>query len=348
MDRSRYFVILVLGALLGASIEYLKDVNPQSAKIARLQRLEALMDGGKVVYQPFAKRSVIKSKTLQGEVAGLEAPPSNEKSQKEIAPAKKEDAKKKDEKKKKDDKKKKKKKKTIKGKGTPETDDSEEADDSAESPDSSSPTAAGGPAPRGGEENKEPETVEEWVAFLMSTPDFEKTAKFVKLYQGGAIIPDIYYEVVTAMLGDEREKMREYGIMALGSTPSVRSFTMLADYTTVEQGLTRPKQQANAYIRMYTRLEYLQHLVGAVKSGSPEAGMQAMQQLQVAASIHLKGSNGEPGEAGETPRTPASNVSRYFNPVVEALQQFVQTTQNQALVSEANSTLNTIRTSMGS
>lgn len=344
MDRSKYFIILVFGVLLGAAVEYMKDVNPTSAKLARMQRLEALMDGGKVVYQPFAKRLALKSKAIHGEVAGLEAAPVAPKTEKTIAPAKKEDdKKKKDAKKKKDDKKKK--KKTIKGKGTsaPDSDDSsnDDTDDSA----ANSPAYSGGPgiAQNGVDPNKLPETVEEWVAFLSPSPDFEKTAKFVKLFQNGALKSDIYYEVVAAMLEDERLKMRELGVMALGSTPSVRSFTMLADFSAIEQG-TSAKTQASSYMRMYTRLEYLQHLAGTFNAGSTEATMQALKELELAATIHLKGGGGTgPTEQDTTPRAPASNVQRYFTQVIGPLTELAQSTQNPAVRSTANATLQAIQ-----
>jgi hypothetical protein len=355
MDRSRYFILIALGVLLGASIEYMKDVNPQTAKIARLARLEALMDGGKVVYMPFSKRSIVKKTIHGGEVAGLDTTPAEPKSQETIVPPKKEDdAKKKAaEKKKKDDKKKKKKKKkTIKGKGetTPDSDDDSSDDDSGDSAGMGPTGGGGGAGPRADvDPNKEPETTEEWLAFLLPSPDFEKTAKFVKLYQNGAIKPDIYYEVVAGMLGDEREKMRELGVMSLGSTPSVRSFTMLSDYVTAEQGITRPKTQAHSYMKMYTRLEYLQHLVGAFTAGNAEASVAALKHLDMAAAIHLKGApTGEPTEQDNTPRAPASNVQRYFNPIVEALTNLAQSTQNQVVRDEATSTLNHIKSAMGS
>ncbi|MES2963541.1 MAG: hypothetical protein V4760_06595 [Bdellovibrionota bacterium] len=351
MDRSRYFILLALGVLLGASIEYMKDVDPQTAKIARLARLEHLMDGGKVEYLPISKRSALKTKTIHGEVAGLDASPAEPKSETVLTPPKKEDdaKKKKDEKKKKDDKKKKK-KKTIKGKGDakPEGDDSSD-DDGDESAAMSPATGGGGRSAIGAiDPNKDPETVEEWVAFLMGAPDFEKTAKFVKLYQNGAIKPEIFYEVVATMIEDDREKMRELAVNALGSTPSVSSFMMLSDFIVAEPGITKPKTQALSYAKWYTRLEYLQFLVGAFKSGNAEASMQALHQINVAVSIHYKGGvSTDPTEQDTTPRAPASNVQRYFAPVAAAVLTLSQTSTVQRVRDEAATTLANINGSTG-
>ncbi|MEK7355007.1 MAG: hypothetical protein AAB250_01060, partial [Bdellovibrionota bacterium] len=330
---------------------YIKDVNPQTAKLARIARLEALMDGGKVVFQPFGKRSHLKSKTIHGEVAGLEAAPTEPTSEETVAPATK---KAEDEKKKKDDKKKKKKKKkkkTIKGKGetTPETDDSED-EAKNDSDDFSNPAYTGGPGVSNiVDPNKIPETVEEWLAFLMPSPDFDKTAKFVKFYQNGAIKAEIYYEVVGKMLEDPREKMIELGVMALGSTPSVKSFTMLSDFTIVEKDLARPKAQAQSYMRMYTRLEYLQHLTSAFSAGSVQASMEALKQLEIAIALHLKGAGtDQPTEQDTTPRAPASNVSRYFNPIVGALENLLATSENTLVLGEATKALQNLQSSLPS
>ena len=322
-------------AIYGTSATH--SLRADDGRLARMARLEAMMDEGKVQYKASFFRHRIHAHVEQVQLAGLDAV---EKTVTEIAPPKtsddaakraaKEAADKKaaaDKKKKDDDAKKKKKKKKKKASeaGAPATpdqssDDKKEADASNDVSGSVDPVPAYGGAAQV-DPNKNPETVEEWIAYLFANPSYEKTSKFIQLTQIKTVKSEIFYPVVEKMLLSNGNRMHEFAVMALGSVPGLQSFELLfavANEQTMEE---KVKSQATGYVNQYGEISFVGVLAAAAAvPGDAEMNDFAISLLVQTASRNLQASAAPsvPG-ASDTSRTPASSATKIYASIVASL-----------------------------
>ncbi|RYZ77253.1 MAG: hypothetical protein EOP05_02425 [Proteobacteria bacterium] len=362
MTRAKFWTTtisatVVMGLLIAGAQLASKDSTKESNRNARLARLQTLLDEGKAEYRPSIFRKKIKASVEQ--VAGL----ADTSTVTEIAPVKPKDAKdekkvaKKDDKKKdsKDKKKKKKKKKKTKANGEPETapddsSDEEEAGDEVAATGAGAGPGANTPAAAAGLVNNNPQTADEWFRYLQANLDFEHVSKFIQLAQTGELKSEIFYETIEKMLLDSNTRMHQFGVLALGSTPSQTSFTLLADVSVEQSMEAKVKSQASTYMRMYTRLEYVGHLGNVVAMDTDlTAGISALRLMEDSAAQHLKNvASTTPGSSGTEPeRTPASNVTKTFDTIVASLTKVSATAQNATLREQATLTLQRLRGLLG-
>jgi len=214
---------------------------------------------------------------------------------------------------KKDEKKKaKKKKKKIKGKNSDEVAQSSPAKtDVSDSDRSDSETETDGPraglvatnpvggtavvAPNTAKKNEIPQTLREWEEILLRDPDLQKTQKFVQYFQANQIPAEVFYRISKQMTEDTRPRMRELGIMALGTTPSVRSFNELVSVSASEPAESSTRVQIQTYLLRYTDLTNVRFLGLALNatSKSPNASqtlasLEAIRLVRVSADRYLK------------------------------------------------------------
>jgi Ribosome receptor lysine/proline rich region len=371
MNRAKFWTITIsasaiMGLLVTGAHFASKDSTKESNRNERLARLQTLLDEGKAEYRPSLFRKKIKAAVEH--VAGLDdsstvtaiAPLKADEKKDEKKVAKKDD-KKKDAKK---DKKKKKKKKKIKGTGEPETaqpDDSsdEDADDSSDDVAAAPAGAGNNTPPVAGPNalNTNPQTADEWFAYLQANLDYDHVSKFIQLTQTGEVKAEVFYETVEKMLLDPGLRMHQFAVLALGSTPSQSSFTLLAAVSLEDSMEAKVKSQAQTYMRMYTRLEYVRHLGTVIAMENEiDASLTALALVQDSALLHLKNiaTTPAPTETGSgTPtneppvqqpaRTPASNITKTFDAIVASLQKVSTTSPNETLRIQAASTLQTLR-----
>lgn len=284
--------------------------------------------------------------------------------------------------KKKDDKKKKKKKKKTDGEKKDENEKPEEKDNKKGDDDA----AAGGrppvqtagalaAAPPSGPSDI-PQSQREWELLLLNEPDFKATEKFIQYYNSGLVKDEVFFAVVHQMLEDSRPKMRQLGVIALGSSnPSARNFAELAFAVQNEHGVTPVKTQAQGYMKNYTQLGHLRYLGQAMLlKESPFVNLEAMRLVRVAAEQHLKPlkaartpdeESGETDLSSEDANAPAAtqaesetqtqtaepkkkqvDVTSYFKPFVLALTRLQQSYTDPELRAAATQTLNSLTTLM--
>lgn len=376
---------VVLTLLVAAAHFTSSDASRTSNRNARLARLQTLLDEGKTEYSASLIRKKIKAGVshVAERVAGLD-----DSTVTAVQPAKdtkeaKDDKKvaKKDEKKKKDDKKdKKKKKKKKKKKGAGETEETTPEDSSDEDAEEANETAATGgaagtnaPTYAGAGVNTNPQTIEEWFAYLQANLDYEHVSKFIQLAQAGEVSTEVFYGTLEKMLETKNTRMQQFAVLALGATPSQESFVMLADVTNTKSMETKVRSQAKTNMNTYARIEYVGYLSGVVGTDAEVgAAISALAYIETAANKHLRtlsstssSSVGTPN--GTTPgtttgtipgtgtgtdetqtntRSPASNVTRTFETLAASLTAATGS-KNAQLSSMSAQTLQLLRSLLG-
>ncbi|MCM2281815.1 MAG: hypothetical protein NDI61_08205 [Bdellovibrionaceae bacterium] len=303
MERNSFWIFFGILLAFGIAMETLKDSVPQTKSGQRIAtRYEDLEQAGMMAdadaragrIAGLARESTqsparIRAVTLPTTPA-LTQSGATTAAQPKTANVKTADKKKKD-----DKKKKKKKKKKIDGK--PDDPNSPSSDDEDAEDDGDSPTvgatdggAAGGGMPTPSrQDNDIPQTQREWEDLVLREPDFKATEKFVKFYKSNLVSSEIFYNVVRQMLDDSRPKMRKLGLVALGATPSSRSFVELAVFVQDEPGVSPLKTQAQSYLYRYMELAYLRHLAGAMQApDAPFANLESIRVLRMSMDRYLK------------------------------------------------------------
>lgn len=362
MDR-KVLVFAAVGfasalAIYGTSATHAPRTD--DGRMNRLARLEALMDEGKVQYKASFFKQRIRARAAHAQIAGLDPV---EKTVTEIpAPKPADDAAKKaaekkaaDEKKKKEDEAKKKKKKKKKKKagepeaaaGTPASGDDEKKDD--EKPAESGPSAnmnGTGVTPYGAvDPNKNPQTYEEWIAYLFTNPSFEKTSKFIQLTQIGNVKTEIFYAVVEKMLLSQAPRMHEFAVMSLGSYANLQSFELLFAVGNEPSMDEKVKSQARSYLSQYGGLSYV-GILGAAAAVPDDAEMSnyAISLILEQARANLAASSTTPATPGasDTTRTPASSAVKVYQSLVTTLNAVAQNSPDANLRASAQNAASAI------
>jgi hypothetical protein len=326
MERAKVLIFAGIGAVTAMVIYGAAATKKAGADghTNRLARIEALMNEGAVNYRPSFFH---KHHETHERVAGLDPV----KTVTEVAPVKDtkvEEAKKAadkkaaDDKKKKEDDAKKKKKKKKKEDAAPTTSpvDAAKPSDDEKKKDESANTDArmnGGQsampiAPFTQQDpNKIPVTVEEWIAYLVANPSFEKTSKFIQLAQIGVVKSEVFYPVVEKMLSSEG-RLPEFGVMALGSLPNAQSFELLAAVANEQSMPDKLKQSAQQDMDTYVRIEYVSFL-GTVAATSKDAAVAniAINMIQRSYQNLQPLSSSQP--TASTTRTPASSLKKIYD-----------------------------------
>jgi hypothetical protein len=306
MERSQFWILIALGVACGIFLEVIKGPSSQPIKLAGFTKFETLLDEGRQVYVPIEEipaTKVIKAEpiaTIAQNEAPVVAPEVKPAPAADAANKKADEEKKKaDEKKKKDEEDKKKKKKKKKAtqevaagaqdaQQPPSSDDDEKKKGFGDDESAGAGGGAGGysiGAPMNSD--RQPVSVQEWEAYLMKDVDLNRLSKFISAYQAGQVKVDVFYPVVEAMLEDTRPHMRELGVVALGATPSLKSFGMLVEVEHADAS-SEVKDQANVTLKSYARLENLRHLLIVISAGEPVTTAEAISLVRLSANTHLK------------------------------------------------------------
>lgn len=264
-----------------------------------------------------------------------------------------------DAKKKADDAKKKKKKKKKKSatEATPEQINQDTSPGSGSSPDKSASTSGGfhgagaggstqsqlllgGVAPL----NENPQTLLEWKTYILREPSYERTMKLVEAQQNHGIDSEIFHEVVSEMLADSREKMHEYAILALGSSPGLESFLLLQAAAQAQSVDSPLRLQARNYLRAYSKLENLRYLGSVIATETESAtAFEALRLIQIAVSVYKAKPASQPSPRPGT----LALVARQFTPLVSILNRVAATSKDGSLRQEASRTVNDINNLIG-
>ena len=189
-----------------------------------------------------------------------------------------------------------------------------------------------------------PETLEQWLTFILREPSYERTVRLIQAQQARTIDPEIFYEVTTQMLADYRAKMHEYAIYALGSTASLKSFLLLEAANLREAEGSLAKSQSRSYLKTYSRLENLRYLAGVIAGTSESSSaLEALRLIQIAVMDYKPTSS-----APSRPTTSRLNASKQFSTLLPALARIAKTADDAMLRQEADTTLRQVQILVGS
>lgn len=201
------------------------------------------------------------------------------------------------------------------------------------------------------EESTEPETLEDWLAFIMRDPSYERTMKLVDAVQQRRLDPSIFHDVIAEMLTDSRDKMQEHAILALGSYPSLRSFLMLQAVNFTISETSPLKIHSRNHLKNYSRVENLRYLASLIGTTGVDTNVlfEALRLIQASANQY-SGQVSSSGGGSQTPPKPAATppgVVRQFNPLVPALNRIAQTSTDSNIRQEASQALRQVQVITG-
>ncbi|MDX9731034.1 MAG: hypothetical protein RBT63_04625 [Bdellovibrionales bacterium] len=207
-----------------------------------------------------------------------------------------------------------------------------------QTPSTESPTAA---------QTEAPETLEEWLAYILREPSYERTMSLINAHQSRQIDASIFHDVISEMLADSRAKMHEYAIYALGSSPSLRSFTLLQLANRLQPEGSKLKVLSRNHIKAYARIENLRYLAGVIAGESEYNSIfDALRLIQASAIAYAGGTPTatESGEGGGPKPVPTPlSVTNQFNPLVPILNRAAQTASDATLRQEASRALEQVQ-----
>lgn len=210
-----------------------------------------------------------------------------------------------------------------------------------------------------------PHNANEWEKLILSGLDFKNVQKMIEAYRSGEITAETFYSVIDKMLGDDREQMREFGVAALGATPSAESFVNLISYTQKEATVNKARMQAQNILKSYGNLENLRLLrdvVGVDTDVTVEyfairvVKLSAQNYLKQASTVstasgavpsQVDGGTSSSGGATSGDREPSTesskratlNLNKYFLPFVAPIQKVAQSARDENLRASASATL---------
>lgn len=188
-------------------------------------------------------------------------------------------------------------------------------------------------------------SLEEWENLLLGQPDFKQTTKFIEKYRTHLVTAEVFYTIVQMMLEDSRADMNQLGLMAIGMTPSQRSFNTLADYSVKQSFSSTLRQHADQYLTTYTSLSYLPILQSALQSSDADVATVAAKQLEASARKNLtKSSSTNPSNPPHSQQTSPTlaNASSYQS-FLSILQSLAQSSTDSALQRQAQQTLSSLQ-----
>ncbi len=175
---------------------------------------------------------------------------------------------------------------------------------------------------QGQEEEKENlNTVTYWEKPIFVDENPGMVNKLIESYQGRKVSNNVFYDLVTEMRQDERIQVREFGLLALTSTPSVQSFSELSvmKHTDPDADLRTAagREVANYYLE-----QRLSHVVAALKVNTADSNRTTYEALVVLNDATKK--YADPGSFEDSPqpaRANSSSVEPRFEQALSTIEQ---------------------------
>ncbi|MBY0314718.1 MAG: hypothetical protein K2Q26_04320 [Bdellovibrionales bacterium] len=206
--------------------------------------------------------------------------------------------------------------------------------------------AAANPQQAQQEKEKEEEnldTVDFWVDPIFRKVEYEAVMKLIDSYQIKKVSPSVFYTVVDDMSHDERDQLREYGLLALSSTPSARSFSQLTWIKHNDTDATL-RTTANNEVANYTdasRLNYIVTALKATSSGSPRTTIEALRVVRAATEKYARGITQQTTQPTPVKSNSASAISKIAN-AAEVITTTHLKSSDATVKAEAQQTMNTV------
>lgn len=182
--------------------------------------------------------------------------------------------------------------------------------------------------------------LEEWKRRLLTRPDVAETRRFIEHFQNSIVSADIFYKITSMMIEDSRPQMKELGVLCAGSTPSVLSFTLLADIVKAERTGNTTRVYAEGFLARYSDQSNLGTLKQILRSpSSSNVAILAAKKLDVAANTILdKKKNNPPKNPTSSQTVTKHSNAGYFSEFITILNSMVRGT-DPAVVEQAKSSL---------
>ncbi len=180
-------------------------------------------------------------------------------------------------------------------------------------------------------------TLEDWIKILLTQPELLATRHFVEKYQNAKVSAEIFYKIVALMVEDPRIEMKKLGLLALGLTPSMLSFQVLAEVQKVERADSEVGVTTNELLTRYTDVNQLRSLEQVLRQGTPvHATLLATQLLDQSAKRNLSvtpaadSSSGEVAAHSPTASANAPLYERFLTVLLDLTRSEDSTLANQA------------------
>lgn len=196
---------------------------------------------------------------------------------------------------------------------------------------------------------EDPKTLEEWLKFILREPNYDRTLKMIEAQQSRTLDVTIFHEVTKQMVADSREKMQEFGVLALGSAPSARSYVLLQTANLSLPVGAPAKAQSRAHLASYSQPEFVRYLASAIASAPlPEIAYEALRLIQLAVETQMRAVS-RPSEGGGGPRasTIPRAVAQQFTTMLPLLTRVAQSSDESVLREEASTTIKRIQAAFG-
>ncbi len=171
------------------------------------------------------------------------------------------------------------------------------------------------------EEQENINSVTYWEKPIFVDENVGMVSKLIESFQGSKVSNNVFYDIVTEMRQDERVVVREFGLLALSSTPSVQSFSELSvmKHTDPDAELRTAagREVANYYLE-----QRLSHVVSALKLNSTDSNRATYEALVVLNDATKKYSDNGTLEDGAQPvRSGTSTVEPRFEQALTVIDQ---------------------------
>lgn len=139
--------------------------------------------------------------------------------------------------------------------------------------------------------NQALETVEEWIAYLSNTPTWDKTENFIRSYKSQVILESVFYSVIEALIAHVDPQVRNFGFLALGGTPSLRSFQQLVEISSQSDEMGNHTRADKDLRSSYIVAKHLSILSQALDSNEDHTKLKATEVIEASAKKNLKTSS---------------------------------------------------------
>ncbi len=172
------------------------------------------------------------------------------------------------------------------------------------------------------EEEDNLNSMEYWEEPIFVNEDSAMLSKLIESFQVKKVSNNIFYDLVAEMRQDERVQIRQFGLTALTSTPSVRSFSELALMKNGDPDADL-RQSARQEVANYYQEKKLSHVVSALKVATTPTSKTAYEALVVLDEATRKYSNLAPlDENNPTPKAAnLSNIKPRFEQALSVIEQ---------------------------
>lgn len=169
-----------------------------------------------------------------------------------------------------------------------------------------------------------------WKSRLLLSPDFSATVDLIQQFQNNQISANLFYQLVDLMIASPQAQIQDYGVLAAGRTPSLKSFLVLSGVISGGTYSQNVKTRAESEMRFYEQPQFLNVLEAVLKQSSDtQSIILAIQHIDASAQKYLTGSAPPPTNGGQNqgetpaPSSAKSSLQNTYKRLVASLEQLL-------------------------